>query len=133
MGSIGSVAMSFIMWAGFSRFPPLLTPMPVFIFFMMSSSFRNVSYNTLVSKVPHPEERASFSSVQSAVQHMAAASGAFLSARMLSENEAHELVGMPAVTWLAIAISCALPPLLLVVERRVVAARKASAPAASGK
>jgi predicted MFS family arabinose efflux permease len=119
IGSIGSIAMSVIMWAGFGAFPPLLTPMPVFIFFMMSSSFRSVSYNTLVSKVPQPEERASFSSVQSAVQHMAAASGAFLSARMLSENASHELVGMPSVTWLAIAISCALPPLLVIVERRV--------------
>jgi predicted MFS family arabinose efflux permease len=132
MGSIGSIGMSVIMWTGFAKFPPLLTPMPVFILFMMFSSFRMVSYNTLTSKVPRAEERASYASVQSAVQHLAAASGAFLSARMLTENASHELVGMERVTWLAMAISVALPPLLILVERRV-AARAVRAGRAAGE
>jgi predicted MFS family arabinose efflux permease len=118
-GSLGSVVMSAITYVGFAAAPPLISPMPVIMFFMMSTSFRNVSLNTLTSKVPNPEERASFSSVQSAVQHMAAACGAFISARVLTEDEHHNLVGMSSVAWLSIIIALMFPPLLFMVERRL--------------
>ena len=39
-------------------------------------------------------ERARFMSLQSAVQHLASAAGAFLAAHMLSERADHSLVGM---------------------------------------
>lgn len=119
VGSVGSLAMTSIIFAGFARFPPLISPLPTFVLFMLSSSLRNVSCNTLTTKVPHPDERASFASVQSAVQHMAAACGAFSASRILSETASHELVGMSTVATISIAISFALPPLLFAVEARL--------------
>jgi len=53
---------------------------------MLAMAFRNVSYNTLTTRVPHSGERARFMSIQSAVQHGASASGAFLSSQLLSEK-----------------------------------------------
>ena len=67
-----------------------------FMLFMLGIGLRNVSYNTLTTKVPTPRERARFLSIQSAVQHASASLGAFLSARMLSERADHTLVGMGA-------------------------------------
>ena len=119
VGSFGSLAMATVIFVGFARFPPLISPLPMFVLFMLSSSLRNVSCNTLTTKVPYPDERASFASVQSAVQHMAAACGAFSASRILSETPAHELVGIDTVAMISIFISFALPPLLFTIERRI--------------
>lgn len=91
----------------------------MFVLFMLSSSFRNVARNTLTTRVPRPDERASFSSVQSAVQHMAAACGAFSASRILAETGDHNLVGMSTVAAISIAVSFSIPPLLFVIERRM--------------
>jgi predicted MFS family arabinose efflux permease len=119
--------MTAVIFFGFARFPPLISPLPLFVLFMLASSFRNVSCNTLTTKVPRADERASFASVQSAVQHMAAACGAFSASRILSETESHELIGMERVATISILVSFALPPLLFIIERGV-RARAAAAP-----
>src|SRR5207302_1642582 len=81
----------------------------IFIGFMLGNSFRNVTYNTLTTRVPAPHERARFMSLQSAIQHLSAAAGAFLSSRMLGETPDGKLIGMPAVALASIAMSLALP------------------------
>lgn len=91
----------------------------VFVGFMFSSAFRNVAYNTLTTKVPAPRERARFMSLQSAIQHMASASGAFISSRLLSEGPGASLVGIPKIAGVSIALTLCVPPLLYFVERRV--------------
>ncbi len=131
VGSLGSLALTMVIFFGFARFPPLISPLPMFVFFMFASSLRNVSCNTLTTKVPRPDERASFASVQSAVQHMAAAFGAFGASRILSETPEHDLVGMGTVAAISIAVSFALPPLLFVIESRI-RRRDAADPQAPG-
>ncbi len=91
----------------------------VFVGFMFSSAFRNVSYNTLTTRVPGPRERARFMSLQSSVQHASSAFGAFLSSRILSEGPNHSLVGIDTVAFISIALCLSVPPLLYVVEKRV--------------
>ena len=51
---------------------------------MLANGIRNVSYNTLTSKVPGPEVRARFQSLQSSVQHAASALAAWGSTRMMT-------------------------------------------------
>ncbi|MEY4578691.1 MAG: major facilitator family protein MmrA, partial [Pseudomonadota bacterium] len=73
----------------------------------------------LSSRVPLAHERARFMSLQSAVQHGAAALGAVLSAQLLSERADHSLAGMPKVASVAIALALFLPFLLRGIEREL--------------
>jgi predicted MFS family arabinose efflux permease len=106
----------------------------VFIGFMISNGLRNVSYNTLTTKVPAPEVRARFQSLQSATQHGASALAAVLSAQILtvvektpagSTTAVRRLEGMDDVALLSMGLSLVIPVLLYVVERGV--KRQASA------
>jgi predicted MFS family arabinose efflux permease len=103
-----------------------LPVMLIFGSFMTSMALRNVSLNTLSSRVPRPHERARFMSLQSAMQHVAAASGAVLSSRLLEELPNKQLAGMPTVAAISIALALLLPFLLRQVERRLEDRRSAS-------
>ena len=102
--------------------PPLAVPgaamgLAIFLFFALSS--RNVSYNTLATKVPEPAERARFMSFQSAVQHLASALGASVSAQVLFVQPDGSLGNVPMLGRMAIALTLLLPLLLFRVERGV--------------
>jgi predicted MFS family arabinose efflux permease len=125
VGTVGTVLQMVVVWIGFAT-----TILPIegalfasmtamFMFFMFSNSIRTVALQTLTSKVPRPEERARFQSLQSSVQHLSSAAGASLSARLLSTNARHELVGMPRVAWVALAGAAVLPFFMARVERLV--------------
>lgn len=87
--------------------------------FFLAMGTRMVAFSTLVSKVPLPQERARFQSVQSGVQHAASAAAAFLSAQLLSELPDHKLVHIERVAFTAIALACLVPILMLLLERAV--------------
>ena len=91
--------------------------MSIFLFFALSS--RNVSYNTLATKVPDPAERARFMSFQSAVQHLSSALGASVSAAVLFVQPDGSLGNVPTLGRMAIALTLLLPLLLFRVERGV--------------
>lgn len=100
----------------------------VFVGFMVSNGLRNVSYNTLTTKVPAPEVRARFQSLQSATQHGASAAAAILSAQILTTVDwlppgatvpVRRLEGMPTVALVSMGLSLIIPVLLYVVERGV--------------
>jgi len=119
VGTVGSTALLVLSWTWFIATPPWLPVMPIFVAFMLSMSLRNVPYNTLTSKVPSPAERARFMSIQSAVQHLASAVGAFLSARMLSELPDGALAGVPRTAMVSIVLTVLVPPMMYLVERQV--------------
>jgi predicted MFS family arabinose efflux permease len=96
--------------------------MPVialFVVFMSAMAIRNVSMSALSSRVPAPYERARFMSIQSAVQHLASAFGAFVSSLILTERPDHTLRGMPTVASVSILLALLLPVLLAQCERSV--------------
>jgi predicted MFS family arabinose efflux permease len=124
VGTFGALFVSVVIYVGFIREPLAVPVMAVFVGFMLGNSFRNVAYNTLTSKVPRAEERARFSSVQSAVQHLASAIGAFVGSQLLTERPDASLAGIPTVAALSIALGLTLVPFLFAVEARV--ARRAS-------
>jgi predicted MFS family arabinose efflux permease len=119
VGSVGSAALAVIIYVLFVRPIPNGPIMAYYIAFMLGMALRNVAYNTLASRVPHPNERAGFMSIQSAVQHGASALGAFAAARILHEGKHHELLNVGGLALLSIAATAIIPPLLGLVERRV--------------
>lgn len=119
VGTAGAALLIFTIATGFAMAPPLLPVIGLFMVFMLAMALRNVSYNTLTSKVPRGGERARFMSIQSAVQHAASAAGAFLSSQILSELPGGALAGMGRVAAIAIALTLALPFMLFRVESAV--------------
>ncbi|MBU8896121.1 MFS transporter [Corallococcus sp. H22C18031201] len=128
VGTVGVALGITSIYVGFIDFPRWL-PIPVlFMAFMLANGVRNVSYSTLVTKVPEPAVRARFMSLQSAVQHMASALGAVLSSQLLSDEPDGHLGGVATVATVSIALALGVPPMLWVVENRL-RARTQAAPA----
>lgn len=119
IGTIGSVALIGLTYLWFIAPPGTVPVLLAFVSFMIFMSFRNVPFTTLTSKVPAPAERARFMSIQSAVQHMAAAAGSFLAARMMTELPDKSLDGMPRVAFVSMALTVAVPFMLHAVEGRL--------------
>jgi len=119
VGTAGSVLIAGAIWLIFVDVPPHPPVLLLFLLFMFALSVRNVSYNTLTSKVPTPAERARFMSFQSAVQHLSSAAGAITSTLMLAEGPGGRLLHVRRLAALSLALTAALPPLLFRVERDV--------------
>ena len=131
VGTVGAVMVVAVVF-GFFYLPhvslPVWAVLFVFVGFMVSNGLRNVSYNTLTTKVPAPEVRARFQSLQSATQHGASAAAAILSAQILSTLDVvpagttepvRRLVGMDRVALVSMGLSLIIPFLLFAVERGV--------------
>jgi predicted MFS family arabinose efflux permease len=119
MGMVGGFLLAASVYVGFASHWPGVSVEALYIVFMVAMSFRNVSMNTLSSKVPEPQERAGFMSVQSAVQHLTSALAAFLSSEILYVLPNGKLEGIEYVAWICIALSLFLPFLMLLLERRL--------------
>jgi predicted MFS family arabinose efflux permease len=113
-----SVTATVFIWA-----PAGLPILTLFVAFMISQALRMVPLNALTSRVPAPADRAGFMSTQSAVQHVAASVGAFLSAGFLMQAPDGTLVGMDRVATIAAVLSL-LPPLLMFRLQRGVLVRE---------
>jgi hypothetical protein len=86
---------------------------------------RGVAYNAITSMVPRPHERASFQSVQSAVQHAASSAAAFLSAQLLAEDANHRLLHVERIGLVSIALTLAVPVGMVFVVRHVASMQRA--------
>lgn len=116
---VGTALIITVIAVGFLPPHPVIPVVLIFIGFMTANPTRVVSLNALTTRVPAPEERARFMSVQSAVQHLASAFGAGASAWVLRERPDHSLAGMPTLALGAIGLSLALPFLVAALARRV--------------
>jgi predicted MFS family arabinose efflux permease len=139
VGTVGAVLVMMVVYTFLYRDIGSLSAlggMGVYVSFMIANGLRNVSYNTLTTKVPSPEVRARFQSLQSAMQHAASAGAAVLSAQLLRAVEVtppgaaaplRRLEGMDTVALVSLAMSLVIPVMLYVVERGV--GRRAAAAA----
>lgn len=116
---VGSATMLATLALGFVWAPPPVPIVALFVALMLSNALRSVALNTLSSRVPAPLERARFMSTQSAVQHLAAAVGAAVSALVLTELPDHRLAGMPALASGSIVAAALLPVAIWRLDRRV--------------
>jgi len=95
---------------------PLLPAWALFLLFILGNSLRNPSLSSLASRVPSPASRARFQSTQSAVQHLASAAGALLSAQLLTAQPDGRLVGTSRVVLVAAPLALLLPFVLRLVQ-----------------
>ncbi|HYV68203.1 MAG TPA: MFS transporter [Myxococcales bacterium] len=116
---VGTAIFLIVSWLAFVRYDPRIPITLLFVLFMTGMNFRMAPYQTLISKVPAPQERASFMSLMSAIQHLSTSAGAVFSSVVLSTGEDGALVGMPRLGLIAMALSTLVPPLFWLVERRV--------------
>jgi predicted MFS family arabinose efflux permease len=93
--------------------------------FFVAMGARGVAYNAITSMVPRPHERASFQSVQSAVQHAASSAAAFLSAQLLAEDANHRLLHVERIGLVSIALTLAVPVVMGFVVRHVASMQRA--------
>lgn len=119
VGTAGVVLISIVTYFGFVAYPAGFPITVLFVCFMSAMGVRNVSYNTLATKVPGPGERAQFMSIQSTIQHLSTSFGALLSSKLLFDVEGHKLGGVSRIAWLSIGVTALLPLLLFSVESRV--------------
>ncbi|MBM4358703.1 MAG: MFS transporter [Deltaproteobacteria bacterium] len=108
-------------------------PPPVFsALFMAGTSVRAIAFNALTSRVPAPEERGAFMSMQSTLQHLASAAGAFVSSQLLQSDATGYLIGIDRVALVSVALSVLVPLLVALLERRVDARQLAVVEGATG-
>ncbi len=132
-GTVGALLGVVLTYVGFVQYPIWLSMYVLFIGFMVAMGIRNVSYNTLASRVPENAVRARFMSLQSAISHMASALAAAVMAPMILKTLPDEsLVGMEHVALVSIVLALCVPPMLFIVERGVRAKAAAQSVAAPG-
>jgi len=125
----GSILLITATQIGFALRVPPLPIVALFMLFMTAMGLRNVSYQTLASRVPGPAERAGFMSIQSSVQHSSSACAAFLSSYLLVEQDG-KLIGMPTVAHFSMALSALVPLLIFTLETAVLRRDRRAASAA---
>ncbi|MFE8601901.1 MFS transporter [Archangium violaceum] len=131
VGTVGSMLFIGTLYIVFIHPPAGVPLVAIFACFFLSMGMRNVAYSTLTSRVPEKSIRARFMSFQSAVQHLGAAAGAFLSSQMLMDLPGGQLGGMNQVVFVSMALTLMAPIMFFLVERQVLARdRVAAAPLA---
>ena len=128
----GTLLLCFLLLLAFVPPHPWLPAAAIFLLFVLSTAFRNVSMNALATRVPRPEARARFQSTQSAVQHVASAGGAFAAAQLLFVEPDGRLGGMGRVAFLSMGLGLCLPAILWAVEARLRRRAPPPAPMAGG-
>lgn len=119
VGTVASVALALNFYFYVVHYVAGVPVVVMFVTFMICMNFRNIAYNTLASRVPEPQVRARFQSIQSAVQHGASALAGLVSAWILEKRPEGGLLHMEAVGAIAIVITLIAPYFFFVVERGV--------------
>ena len=125
VSTLGCVLFSVVSYLAFIRPQPSIPIILLFGSFMVCLTWRMVPLQALLSRVPNGRERGRFMSSQAAVQHIASASGAMISAHLLSVDEHGALVGMERVAWVAISLTALMAVLLYCVQARLPTANTA--------
>lgn len=99
--------------------PTWLFIVGIFVAFMLTSNARNVAFNTLASRVPRPELRARFQSIQSMVSHLGLAAGGLFGPLVLASEADGRLVGIDLVAWVSIGTLLVVQGVMRLVERMV--------------
>ncbi|MEO6710702.1 MAG: MFS transporter, partial [Planctomycetota bacterium] len=108
-----------IIFAWFVRYSAAIPVIVLFVGYMLTTSIRGVAYQTVTSKVPTMRERAGYTSLQSAMSHIAAALGAWGSSLVIVERGDGTLAGMDTLGFCAIAGAAMVPLVLWALERRL--------------
>lgn len=116
---LGSIGFVIGLVTGFYFTPPIIGAYGTFVFIMLFGTIRNISSSTLTSKVPRPEDRAGFMSLQSAVQHTATSAGGILSSRLLVTSPEGLLVGIENIVYASAAIATIAVIAIVVLQKNI--------------
>ena len=116
---VATSALTVVMLTWFVHYSALIPVVVLFVGYMLTTSIRGVAYQTVTSKVPSARERAGYTSLQSAVSHLAAALGAIGSSYVLVERTDGSLEGMDTLAYCAIFGALLVPAILWALERRL--------------
>jgi predicted MFS family arabinose efflux permease len=117
---IGGALTIAVIYFWFIDYQPGVPALLLFVCFMGAMSVRGVPARALDTKIPLAHERASFMSMQSAVQHTSLALAAGLSSFVLVEDPVTKaLSGIPTMAWIAIGFAVLLPLFVTLAERGV--------------
>ena len=119
VGTVAVLASLAVMYAFVVRPPDPAPVMLLYVLFMVTLGARNVAYNALTTKVPRPNERARFLSIQSTVYHAASGMASWFATSLLTVAPDGKLVGVPRAAVYAMALGALLPLFLWRVESRV--------------
>lgn len=119
MATAGTLVFLGTLFAMFGAATPLMAPWAIFVFFMMGMGVRNITNQTLGSKVPPPRARAGFQSVNTAAQQFASGLGAVASTRLLHSGEGGRLIGLDKVAAISAAAAFLYPIFTGMLERAV--------------
>ena len=96
---MGTLILGIVMIFGFMPGMLILSAYVIYILFMSGMNFRGVTNQMISSRIPPPQMRAGFLSMQTAVQHMSATLGAIFSSTVLAVGEQGNLVNF---SWLVV-------------------------------
>jgi predicted MFS family arabinose efflux permease len=116
---IGTGIFLTVIFVGFFHYLSFLPVFVIFIFFMLGMTTRSVSFQTFTSKVPSPNERAGFLSIQSTVQHLGCAIGAFLSSHFLYETSDGKLGGIKELAIASMILASLMPIFMAMAQKRM--------------
>lgn len=123
---LGTAFHVFALLTGFIHPTKSLPVLFVFTIYMLSGSVRMVPIQTLASRIPEPNARARFMSAQSSVQHLASATGAFMSSAFLRAEPSGRLIGLDRIAQLSLGLAL-LGPILASIVNGALRRRDASA------
>jgi predicted MFS family arabinose efflux permease len=123
----GTVVALAALATGFLREPPFVPVVVSFVLFMASGSLRGVAQSTLATRLPAPNERAQFMSLQSAVQHAAATLGSFATASLMESDPVTKRVSPMWVVAIVAMVAAAAAPVCLAATERVLRRRESAA------
>ena len=117
--TIGTILFLFSLLTGFVFYDNNIPVLLIFVIFMVGTTARYVSGQTLSSKVPAPEERGAYNSIQYSLVSLFQTIGAFSSSQILSTSADGKLAGVPIIASISIAISLLIPVLFYITEKSV--------------
>lgn len=113
---IGTIFYVLFLYDGFLH-PPISPILIIFVMFMGTACFRNISATTEASKLPQPYERAAFMALLTSMQHIGNGIGALAASAILTTDQSGHLVHMEWVGLLAIVMALFQPVLLVLIRR----------------
>jgi predicted MFS family arabinose efflux permease len=116
---LGTILFAIALLTGFIFYDNEIPFLLIFVVFMVGTTTRYVSGQTLSSKVPEPEERGGYNSIQNSLVSMFQTIGAFLSSQILTDTSDGKMAGVPIIASIALIMSLFIPVLFYITEKSV--------------
>ncbi len=105
-----------VAYVGFIHYTHSIPVLVIFTAFMVAMTTRNICGQTLFSKIPAPEFRGAYNSLQNVVIYVTQGIAAWFASIILVEEDG-ALLNVPVLGWIALVLSLFIPPLFYLIEK----------------